>query len=322
MNLNDLLFMSIKDVEKMSISEKKKYYEVLRNYCFSLGKRKQKITLVQKFLSLVAPKIRNYDFEIRGIDNLSDDGSLIMVNHSNSHDAFTMFEAMSSVNKPAIIYAANEGVSPFLTKVFEAANFTLLNRRDKNSVVNATYDFTNKLLNGNNCFMYGEGTWNMHPIKPMQNLWVGGAKIAAISNKPIIPCIFEYIEVPDIKDKEGDIYRKCIVTFGKPINIDPCYNLFEQTKKIQCEMENMRKDLWNEFGVKRDSIRNINPEVYINHTGLKVYGGAGEFDYDREKNSLLLLNGERPELMYTLDDNKLVPGELTKDVFQRTLRKQ
>ena len=114
---------------------------------------------------------------------------------------------------------AVEGLSPIELALFKSARATLIKRADKKSANNGLYDLTSKLLHGDTCIILGEGTWNLHPYKPMQNIKVGGVKAAAIADVPIVPVILEYVEVPELCSKETDLYRKCIVRMSLTINM-------------------------------------------------------------------------------------------------------
>lgn len=108
----------------------------------------------------------------------------------------------------------------------------MINRMDKKSFCSGLYDLTGKLIHGDMCSIFGEGTWNLHPFKPMQNIKSGSVKAAAIAGKPIAPVIMEYIEVPENCLKERELYNKCVVEIGKPIFIDPQKSMIEQNNKL------------------------------------------------------------------------------------------
>ena len=83
------------------------------------------------------------------------------------------------------------------------------------------YELTGKLLHGDTCVIFGEGTWNLHPYKPMQNIRIGGVKAAAIAGVPIVPVILEYVEVPGLCSREKDLYsyvnHTWLKKFGTPL---------------------------------------------------------------------------------------------------------
>lgn len=51
--------------------------------------------------------------------------------------------------------------------------------------------------------MFGESTWNLHPLLPMQKLKAGITLVSLITEKPIIPVIFEYVESAQICKKKA-----------------------------------------------------------------------------------------------------------------------
>ena len=169
---------------------------------------------------------------------------------------------------------------------------------------------TKKIIDGEDGIIFSEGTWNLHPIKPMQDIKAGGTQSALIAKKVIIPTIFEYVEVPDIVSKESELYSRCIVQFGKPITININDNVFIKTKEIQNTLEEMRLNLWNKLGIKRNSIDDINQDIYLNHTYLKKFDAVGfEFDSEHEFKYLLRNREGYYENEYTKDENgNFVPG--------------
>lgn len=144
----------------------------------------------------------------------------------------------------------------------------------------------------------------MLPIK------VGGTQTALIANTVVIPTVFEYVEVPDIVSKEKELYKRCIVSFGKPIMVKIEDNIFEKTKEIQGTLASMRLELWKKLNINKSNIDEINKEVYLNHTYLKKFEALG-FEYNAEHEFQFLMknkNGQY-ENEYHLDENgNFVPG--------------
>lgn len=315
-NIEEILKKSITDVEKMNSKEKREYFELLREYCLKIGEKynSNNITLTQKIMSKMGKLLRNFDYEIIGKENVPKDGCLMMCNHSNTHDAFLAAEVLSEIGVPSTFIAAIEGLSPIELSLFKSARATMIDRTDKVSASNGLYDFSSKLVYGDTGVIYGESTWNLHPYKPMQNIKIGGSKIAAIANVPIVPMIYEYVEVPNIVSKEKKLYSKCIIKIGEPIYIDPSISLIEQTKKIQIIMEDMRRKMWKELGTYRDKIEDINPDIYVNHTWLKKFG-TPLFNFDSESENKLLYTkkDELVENEYCIDENGIFkPGIIKK----------
>ena len=265
-------------------------------------------------MAKLGKKLRNFDIEIIGKENIPKDGCLVICNHSNTHDAFIAAEFLYQTGVPSTFLAAIEGLSPIELGLFKSARATMIDRTDKKSTNVGIYDFISKLMGGDTGVIYGESTWNLHPFKPMQNIKIGGVKVAAIASKPIIPVIYEYVEVPKIVSKEKELYSRCIIKIGKPIEIDPSLSLIEQNNIVQKTMEDMRRNLWKEIGTYRDKIEDVNPDIYVNHTWLKKFGTPlFSFDTEAENKLLFTKKGEPVENEYYIDENGVFrPGIVLK----------
>jgi len=239
---------------------------------------------------------------------------LVMSNHSNTHDSIVLGEVLATVNKPSTYMIGVEGMSPVELALFKSTRATMIRRTDKESSTRGLYELTGKLLHGDTCVIFGEGTWNLHPYKPMQNIRIGGVKAAAIAGVPIVPVILEYVEVPGLCSREKDLYSKCIAKIGKPIRIDRQKSLIKQNDNLQTIMENMRKGLWKENGTYRDSIEDVNANVYVNHTWLKKFGTPlFTFDIQKERGFLFVKRGEVLEYEWFIDRHgRFAPGIISK----------
>jgi len=312
--------LSESEINKLDIHERKKYYLDLRDYCLSL-KANPNISIGQNLISKLCPRLRNYELEIRGTENLPKNGSaIIMCNHSNTHDFFTACETFSKLDLPVSVFAASDDLNFLSNNIFAFANAILVDRNDKKSCQNGLLDLTGKILSDNYVIIFGESTWNLHPERKMQTLKIGAARAAAISGKVIIPTIFEYIEVPYLCQKEKDLFTKCIVEFGKPIKINPEKSLIEQTLDIENQMILMRKKNWDEFNISEAGKKKVNPLTYVNHTWLKKFGGLG-FTYDSasEFKYLIFKPGQMPENEYHINNGLFVPGITEKKDKEKVL---
>lgn len=171
-----------------------------------------------------------------------------------------------------------------------------------------------KIDNGSKGIILGEGTWNLHPVKPMQNIKLGAVKTAIFTDALILPTIFEYVEVPDVCSKEKELYTKCIIRFGKPISTNKEYNLIFQNQIVQSAMIELRKNIWSELDIARSTLEDINQRIYLNHTYLKKFGGLGfSFDSDYELPFLYFNKSESRENEYHLSKKlKFEPGTIRK----------
>ena len=109
--------------------------------------------------------------------------------------------------------------------------------------------------------------------------------------------------------QESELYQKLIVFFGKPITVTPEDGLFHQTEVVQDEMVRMRTILWEELGVKRETLDDIDQDVYLNHVYLKKFKALG-YTYDSEYESQFLLR--KINEYYINDEGLFVPGITTK----------
>lgn len=303
--------LSSKEVEQLDAKAKKEYFNKLREYSDNLKINVHSKDISKKIISHLAPMIRNYDLDIIGEENIpSDPGAVFICNHSNSHDFFTVHEVFDELKRPVTPFGADDCIDFFTLQLFKAGDATLINRGYKQSSIDGMMNFSKKIIDGEDGIIFGEATWNLHPIKPMQPIKVGGTQAALIANTVVVPTVFEYVEVPDIVSKEKELYRRCIVYFEKPIVVKVEDNIFDKTKEIQTVIENMRLNLWKKLNINRNSINEINKDVYLNHTYLKKFGALGfEFDSEHEFQYLIKDKNGQYENEYCLDENgNFVPG--------------
>lgn len=312
-----------KDFKNMTSSEKKDYYEELRKQCLLIEDHQPRFC--QDLIKRVYPFLRNYKLEIQGEENIPKDTPvLFLVNHSNSHDVFTAYEVLSVLKRRGSVMVSTDCLNPLTTGLFRASNATLLDRRIKEERNSSVLRMSRKVVEGIDGVVFGESTWNLHPTLPMHNIRQGISKISAITQVPIIPVIFEYIENEGIISKEGNLYKKCIIRFGRPHMINHDYDLISQTNILRDEMIKMRTQIWNNNNINKSSIRDIDPLLYVNNIYLKKFKALGfALDSKQEQEYLLFLENEPRENEYTLNsEGILVPGITEKDSnIRKLLRK-
>jgi len=303
--------LSFKEIEKLSLDDKITYYSQLRTYCDSLKHNNKSKFVSKKLISKIAPLLRNYDLDIIGEENIPSDNSAVFIcNHSNSHDFFTTQEVFDELGRSVTPFGAEDCLNFVSLQLFKAGDVTLIDRGDKKSSLDGMFEFSKKIIDGKDGVIFSEGTWNLHPIKPMLNIKAGGTQTALISNRVVVPTIFEYVEVPDLVNKESELYTRCIVSFGKPIEIKVEDDLFAKTKEIQNAMTTLRIDLWKKLNIKKQTLEDINKEVYLNHTYLKKFGAFGfKFQSEHEFQYLLKDSNGHFENEFHIDENGIfTPG--------------
>lgn len=292
--------------------EREEYYTKIRKECENRTVKCFSTPITVGLVNILSVFLRSFKYEIRGVENIPLDDSVICVcNHSNSHDIFLMQEILSKLKKKRTVFVAWDGLNILSRTLFALSDATFIKRDDKKTIEHGFLDFCSKVISGKIGVVFGEATWNLHPIKPMQGIKVGAVEMAMVTGKPIIPMIMEYLEVPEKVKKERKLYYKCVVTFGKPVVINRAESAISQAEHIQAIMENMRLKNWKEFGINKNSINEIDRDIYINHLYIKKFKALG-FTYNskHEEQFLLRKNGSY-ENEYHIDDNgRFVAGIL------------
>lgn len=312
--MREIRKLNISEIEMLSKEDKIKYFEELKKYYQDLKINSNTNRYIKNIIKNIVSKVRNYDFEIVGTENIpKDNRGLFLVNHSNSHDFFSMQETFTKeLDIDFVFLASNEGLNKVIISIFKSTGGVLMNRSDKTSIDIALNEFIFQMLNGRFGIIYPESTWNLHPYKPMLKIKTGPVFMSAITGHPIIPTIYEYVENSKFCEKEKDIYKKCIVKIEEPIYIDKTKSIIKQTNEIQKIIEEKRVALWKHINIERKSIEDVNKTIYLNHTYLKKFDGAWYFDSLRENKYIFGNNSFDLENEYHLDENGcFVPGILT-----------
>ena len=302
--------LNLNELENLTTEKKEDYFNRLRTECKDRRVAKQTLPIIVKVFGKAASFIRPYDLAIEGEEHIPPDTEVIFLcNHSNAHDLFTVDELFCLLKKDVSPLVAWDGLNWISRSFFRLINGILIKRDCSESINKGVLDLCSRMLNGTNGFIFGEATWNMHPYKPMQNLHAGVTEISLITGKPIVPVIFEYVESDGICKKETAVYKKCIVSFGKPVTVTAEESIFGQTDKLQVIMSSMREKLWDREGIKKDDFSGKDIKRYINHTYLKKYKALG-FKYNTEwESKFLLTKGQKIENEYCLDEDvRFVPG--------------
>lgn len=298
--------------KKLDIEEKKQYYNDIRKYCKKLSLDKSStMSLGQEAMSkFYMPDFYRNLLYTEGIENLPNHPAIILCNHSTAHDIFSMYIAMEKLGVPTSVMVATDCLTPVSIGVFASAKSVFLNRRNKQSSSNSVLNASATLFGWKYLVIFGESTWNLHPVKPMQDIKRGASMISAITGFPVIPTILEYVESPNIVEKEAEIYQKIVLRFGTAHEISVMDDLSIKTLELQEEMEQIRRSIWIENHVNRTDISLIDSNVYMNHTYLKKFGTFG-FTYNSEYEAQFLRsnNGKCIENEYCLNENnEFVPG--------------
>ena len=271
----------------MSILEQENI-TILRKKCGTM-KCSSSPKVCQKLIVKASPVLRSFPIEIRKAP--TEKNAIFVCNHSNTHDVFVAMEVIARLKRSFVGLAAWDGLNIVSRIAFAMGNTVFVKRFSKESRVAGLEKLCAHILHGENGVIFPESTWNLHPTWPMQKLNAGFLRAALVTSVPVIPMILEYIEAPKVCKKEAELYSRCVVTFGEPIYPSMDRDLFEQADAVRTMMSDMRKALWVEFGIHRDSLDEINRELYLNHLDMKKNHAFG-FKYDTVAESHFLLGRE------------------------------
>lgn len=316
-NSESVSLYNLKELNSLSFEARKNYLDNIHSICKRRHVRKTTSSGIIKALGVLTPALRKYSIEIVGDENIPNDENVIFLcNHSNSHDLFTVFEVFPRLKRRVSPLAAWDGLNCFSRLFFHLGDSVLIKRGNAPSINEGIKNLCAKMISGKDGLIFGEATWNMHPSKIMQNLHAGVTEIALITDKRIVPTIFEYVEVDHMCKKETELYKKCIVSFGKPVTVSADDSLFGKTEELQEIMVSMRESLWEREGIKKKDLSEEDIKRYINHTYIKKFKAFG-FVYNTEHESKFLLGkGQKIENEYCFDDEgNFSPGLLEKNAI-------
>ncbi len=311
--------LSNREFDAKSVDEKIAYYRSLKEYCLENFKPTKPIRPVRSFVLNVYPHIvRHYDYVTSGEKNIPEDGRcLFSINHSNTHDVFTALENFEGkLGLKTTTYGAKDDVGLATKIIFRGgSNMVLFDRGDRQDAENALFQFCSNVIAGYAGELFGESTWNLHPFKLMQPVKIGLPLISAITEVPIVPVTFQYVEKPELCEHESDLYTVCHVHFGKPIPYNRTASLIAQANNLTKIMENQRSEFWFKYGIHypythEDIMR------YLNHTYLKKFDAIG-FTYDSESEAKFLYSPDKNQP--AINEYKMntrgffVPGVTTKE---------
>lgn len=110
-----------------------------------------------------------------------------------------------------------------------------VNRMDKQSKQKSFEQMIHLLKQGENVFMFPEGTWNLTPSKPMLPLYWGCINLAKETKCPIQPLVLEY--------RGND----CYVNFGELFFVKEEDTKEEKIKDLTDAFATLKWDIWEKF---------------------------------------------------------------------------
>ena len=163
----EVVLKDYKEIEVFTPEERKQYFDKLHEHCIDRSVRRTTNDAITYLIGKIAPSLRNYEIEILGVENIPDETAVFLCNHSNSHDFFTIREVFYRLSKRVTPLGAWDGLNLCSRLLFRLGDVTLIKRDSAESKREGILDFCSKILSGKNGFVFGEATWNLHPVKPM-----------------------------------------------------------------------------------------------------------------------------------------------------------
>lgn len=268
---------------------------------------------IQIIYSKIARKLNNFDLEISGLENIPDTPCIFVCNHSNSHDFYTIQEVFAKLNREVSVLVGSDCLNLPSKILFELGSSIMVDRTSPVDRKNSKEMMILKLKNKSDVFVFGEGTWNLHPYKLMLPISKGSVQVGYETETYIVPTVFEYIENKNILSSENNLFKKCIIKFGKPIKIKYPDNIIAKTSQIENDLIKARTDIKQSNNCLYSNLEDINIDMYLNHTYLKKNTPLFKYNSDYESQFIRRLNGLEQDNEFVVNTNgEFVPRRILK----------
>lgn len=283
--MKEFRLLSYEEETKLDLEDKIQYYINLKKYLKDL-----KQPLSQKlYLNLCAAmnkhgvrfvldKIKPYELEVQNSQNIPSEPVIFASTHQNLYDHFNIVLAIPS----HAIILNNINVSKFVKIAMGVNGIEYVDRNNPASRYTSKINLMKYIAKGKSIVVFPEGTYNCSPNKLILPIHSGVIDISRKMQVPIVPVVQEYFYTDDLQ--ENDI-KKCIVRFGKPIDVK--YEDDIETKKMELKesLATMRYDIMSENGISKRT--SVSDDEYIDYliSKLKIYESV-KTTYEDETSSI------------------------------------
>lgn len=276
---NSFKFLSREEEKKLTKEEQKEYYLRIREYYKKQALLQDKTYEdIHEVYQVLAKRIRKYELEVLGQENILDDTCIFACNHSNSHDYYTLQEILT---KNFYSLCAKDSLNTMNKVLLKLGSCVFIDRNDSISAFKGRNALIEKVLQKRNVVIFPEGTWCVHPAKLLLPFHMGVIKIAKITGKPIIPIVMEYIETDKIEQLEKNMIKKCVVMIGKPIYVEIDSDEKTKLEELKEAMATLKWMIYeSQPTMKRDE---LDFQVFSNHDALKMDTQMFKYDYQKEE---------------------------------------
>ena len=186
-----------------------------------------------------------------GKENLPDGPCLFCVNHTNASDISSayngirrQFYVMADANQlkePATVFFNNSIGSVYVKRSFTEEELAGIEKGtykvpDELTGRHAKLFMINRLLHGQNCLMFIEGTWNMSQNEPVLPAKFGCIDIAVAAKAPIVPVCLEYLYDENLE----------IISIEKPLYFDESSDKKEAVEDVRSAIASRKWEIWLE----------------------------------------------------------------------------
>ena len=327
MEQKEFKLLSVREEEKLSESEKRKYYSELREYC-----KTRKLTNTTPGALTVAPKLKGMVERIAkslckilggsdvkivtdGLENIPEGPVIFASTHQGMLDNFCW---LPDCPKHTLIFHGLETSKALLLAQWDIG--LILVTKDKENIshrTNAKLDMISALIRGTSVWMAPETAWNLSPNKLHLPLNFGFIDIAKKANVPIVPLIIEYTyDTSSDKEKLTQIH----IRYGEPITVAMDDSLIDKLEEYQEIISTIRWELIEEKRLfERKNISNWDYVNFVkgNLRNLKM----GKISIDRERAGIQGANQEFYQFHHINDVPWDVWGNLLETEEVRRLRR-
>lgn len=285
-------FLSTKDEENLSRSDKQKYIEKLQKYCI------ERIPVNTTMGAMViGPKLKNFTnyiarklcniweggkvkFVTDGVENIPQESVIFASSHQGVLDGFVW---ITDCPKHAlIVHGAETRKALLLAQLNTGLILVTKKKENRRSRINSKLDMMTVLLKGYSIIIFPETTWNLSPNLLHLPFNYGFLDVAQKTGKPVVPMVIEYTYNTS---KPIERITNVHIRYGKPIVVGENDNILDKLEEYKERISTMRWNLIEEKGIfKRDSISNVDYINYVkgNIKNLKM----GKIDINTERTGI------------------------------------
>ena len=282
--------LTVKEEQKLSITELKEYYEQLREYALN-----RKLTNTTKGATTIAPHLKkptnkiaaalvkamtnkNVEWQVDGQENIPEGPIILAGTHQGILDNFLWIPEI----KQHSILLHGRDVKQWLIMIQLNTGLVFVKKEDKENNHNAKLDMIKLLLEGHSITYFPESTWNMSPNKLHLPLSFGVIDVAKKTGVPIVPVAHEFTYDTT---KEKETITKIHSKFGKPIYVSIEDNLLDKLHEYEEAISTLKYELIEAKGLTKRS--DISNQDYINFLkGCYKNLALGQLDLDKERRNI------------------------------------